>query len=133
MIGGARGGTLGFTAPVVPPQNITKPTQIAQTPSVSSTVPALPAFTANLKPGFIGNKAKQLQIFLNSDSDTRLAESGLGSPGKETNFFGSLTKAAVIKFQEKYSKYILAPWNLTKGTGFVGRTTKAKINELMGF
>jgi hypothetical protein len=75
---------------------------------------------------------KRLQIFLNSDPDTRVANSGAGSPGKETNYFGILTYKAVIKFQEKYAKDILAPWGFVKGTGYVGKTTLAKINELMG-
>ena len=74
---------------------------------------------------------KRLQIFLNQDSDTRLANSGPGSLGKETNLFGRLTLKAVIKFQEKYAKDILTPWKLTKGTGFVGKTTMIKINELI--
>ncbi len=117
-------GPGGFYAPTIPPQ-------IAQVPSKPS-APVSPVFTTDLKPGFIGKSVKQLQIFLNSDPDTQLAKSGLGSPGKETSLFGILTKASVIKFQEKYSKDILAPWNLTKGTGFVGKTTRAKINELMG-
>ena len=75
---------------------------------------------------------KRLQIFLNSYPDTKLADTGVGSQGKETNYFGPLTKKAVIKFQEKYAKDILSPWGLIKGTGFVGKTTLAKINELIG-
>ena len=75
---------------------------------------------------------KRLQIFLNSDPDTKIAVSGAGSPGKETNYFGILTYKAVIKFQEKYAKDILVPWGFVKGTGYVGKTTLAKINELIG-
>ena len=78
-----------------------------------------------------GNDVKQLQIFLNQRLDVPLAKSGAGSPGNETDFFGPLTKAAVIRYQEQHAQDILAPWNLTKGTGFVGRTTRAKINEMM--
>jgi len=74
---------------------------------------------------------KRLQIFLNSDPDTKIADTGAGSPEKETNYFGLLTYKAVIKFQEKYAKDILAPWGFVKGTGYVGKTTLAKINELM--
>ena len=76
---------------------------------------------------------KRLQIFLNQDPDTQLNSFGPGSPGKETDFFCQLTLKAVIKFQEKYAKDILAPWNLIKGTGFVGKNTLAKINQLLGF
>jgi peptidoglycan hydrolase-like protein with peptidoglycan-binding domain len=41
---------------------------------------------------------------LNSDPDTKLADSGPGSKDQETEYFGPLTKAAIIKFQEKYKK-----------------------------
>jgi lysophospholipase L1-like esterase len=74
---------------------------------------------------------KRLQIFLNADPDTKIADTGAGSPSKETNYFGLLTYKAVIKFQEKYAKDILDPWGFKKGTGYVGKTTLAKINELM--
>lgn len=73
---------------------------------------------------------KQLQIFLNKDPDTRISNSGVGSPGKETAFFGAKTLSAVKRFQEKYAKDVLTPWGLTKGTGFVGKTTLAKINDI---
>jgi len=42
------------------------------------------------------------------------------------------TIAGVIVFQEKYAYEILAPWGLIKGTGFVGTTTRAKLNQLYG-
>lgn len=89
-------------------------------------------FTKNLQYRQTNNDVKRLQIFLNSDPNTKVADSGAGSPGKETNYFGILTYKAVTKFQEKYAKDILAPWGFVKGTGYVGRTTLAKINELMG-
>ncbi|MFA6338753.1 MAG: putative Ig domain-containing protein [Candidatus Paceibacterota bacterium] len=108
---------------------VTTPTQTPISTNISS---LKLSFTKDLKPGFTSNEVKQLQIFLNSNSDTKIAKSGPGSPGKETNFFGSLTKKSVIKFQEKYAKDILTPWGLTKGTGFVGKTTRIKMMEISG-
>lgn len=46
------------------------------------------------------------------------------------NFF-TLTQQAVIRFQEKYADEILAPVGLTSGSGFVGVSTRAKINQLL--
>jgi len=89
-------------------------------------------FTKYLQYRQTNTDIKRLQIFLNADPDTKIADTGAGSPGKETNYFGILTYKAVIKFQEKYAKDVLVPWGFKKGTGYVGKTTLAKINELMG-
>jgi hypothetical protein len=88
-------------------------------------------FYKNLSYRMTNSDVKELQKYLNTHGFI-VAPSGAGSPGKETTFFGSLTRLAVIKFQEKYAKDVLAPWGFVKGTGYVGKTTLAKINELIG-
>ena len=48
-----------------------------------------------------------------------------------SGFFGQMTQSAVIRFQEKYAAEILSPLGYQKGTGFVGPSTLAKINQLL--
>lgn len=88
-------------------------------------------FSTNLKKGNDSPEVRYLQIVLNSDPETRVAEDGDGSPGRETTTFGSLTESAVIKFQEKYADEILEPLGLSEGTGIVGQRTRTKLNTIL--
>jgi peptidoglycan hydrolase-like protein with peptidoglycan-binding domain len=56
-------------------------------------------FTRNLELGMTGDDVKMLQKYLNSHGYP-LATSGAGSNGFETNYFGNLTKQALISFQK---------------------------------
>jgi len=85
------------------------------------------SFKSNLSVGSQGTEVTELQKCLASPS--------AGGPeiypdGEVTGYFGSKTKAAVIKFQEKYAADILAPFGLTNGTGDVKAKTREKLNEV---
>ena len=87
---------------------------------------ALSNFAQNLHMGMKGTQVRLLQNFLKSQGSNIYPE------GLVTGFFGDLTKQAVIRFQEKYAKDILFPLGLRKGTGYVGPSTRRKINEILG-
>ncbi|MEI6345653.1 MAG: hypothetical protein WCO79_00210 [bacterium] len=81
----------------------------------------------NLFIGMHDPEVRSLQQLLNVDADTIVSESGAGSAGFETDFFGKATLAAVIRFQEKYPVEVLVPAGLNAGTGFVGKLTREKL------
>ena len=86
-------------------------------------------FPRTLKVGMSGDDVKALQIFMNKDPETRVADSGAGSSGNETTYFGLATKRALVKFQNKYKKEILEPVGLTFGTGVAGVYTRIVLNK----
>jgi peptidoglycan hydrolase-like protein with peptidoglycan-binding domain len=85
-------------------------------------------FAKTLKRGSRHPDVKRLQVLLNSDPSTRVAETGMGSSGNETEYFGPATARAVKKFQTKYQ--IATPG--VSGYGLVGPKTRAKLAELFG-
>ncbi len=105
---------------------------VTQTTPVQSEVvsPATgQAITKDLYFEQVDPEVKILQKLLNKLGFS-VASSGPGSPGHETNFFGPLTRSAVIRFQEYYKAEILSPLGLTRGTGFFGEKSRTKINSL---
>lgn len=83
-------------------------------------------FNDNLSYGLKSdNRVRCLQEFLKNQGPDIYPE------GLITGNFLTLTKTAVIRFQEKYASDILAPLGLFKGTGYVGLKTRTKINEIL--
>ncbi|MEI6316668.1 MAG: IPT/TIG domain-containing protein [bacterium] len=87
-------------------------------------------FLRTLQVGSVGQDVLFVQKILNLSPLTQIAQTGPGSPGNETVFFGNATKNAIIKFQTLYSADILTPAGLSYATGVAGSFTLKKINEL---
>jgi uncharacterized protein (TIGR02145 family) len=88
-------------------------------------------FTKNLKQGDRGSDVKWLQIVLNADTATVVAQTGVGSSGNESDYFGPATVNAVKRFQQKYKEEVLAPVGITYPNGFVGELTRKKLNAIL--
>jgi len=88
------------------------------------------SFTRNLTVGSQGADVKCLQQYLNGAGFT-LASSGAGSPGNETTYFGPITRAAAVKWQDAYAAEVLAPVGLSKGTGFWGPSSRSYYSSLV--
>ncbi|HEY4499600.1 MAG TPA: peptidoglycan-binding protein [Candidatus Paceibacterota bacterium] len=91
------------------------------TTTSSSAVPASLLTSGNLTVGSKGAAVMDLQKFLNSNG-YQIAASGAGSPGNETEYFGSLTKAALAKWQ--------AAMSISPASGFFGPITRAKLSTV---
>jgi hypothetical protein len=60
-----------------------------------------------------------------------LVREGVYPEALMTGLYGSLTAKAVARFQEKYAREILTPAGLTRGTGYVGPSTRKKLNSVL--
>jgi uncharacterized repeat protein (TIGR02543 family) len=92
--------------------------------SATSSVPAASVATAaplsvrDLESGMTGSDVLALQKLLNANGFP-VAATGPGSSGSETSYFGSLTKAALAKYQEAHG---IAP-----AAGYFGPLTRAQM------
>ncbi len=77
---------------------------------------------SNLKVGMRSEDVKILQQLL-------INEGFWQSEASITSYFGPATKAAVMKFQDRYKENILYPLGLTGPTGFFGPYTRKYLNE----
>lgn len=78
----------------------------------------------NTKNLTVGAKGKEVTML-----HEVLIYEGLINIKKPTGYFGGLTRAAVIKLQDKYKNEILTPIGLKKGTGYVGSLTNDFLNK----
>ncbi len=92
--------------------------------STPTSIPAGFRFEENLSEGMTDTDVVYLKIVL--------AKEGLVNGLKNNEYFGFQTKAAVIRFQERYKNDISATAGYTiSASGFVGTGTRAKLNEAL--
>ena len=105
---------------------VLRSTERASTVTVapSQTQSTICKYTTTLRLGSRGREVKDLQLFLKSRGTSIYPE------GVVNSLFDKATKRAVIRFQELYAQDVLQPWGILKGTGYVYRTTKAKMCAL---
>jgi peptidoglycan hydrolase-like protein with peptidoglycan-binding domain len=87
-------------------------------------------FTRYIQKGDKGDDVVALQEVLNSDPDTIVTTTGSGSPGNESNYFGELTKQAVIKYQKKNNLGTSYGF-FTIYSGALDDKTRASLNALV--
>ncbi len=118
--GGSGSGTRAVT-PVAMPVSNAPAKERAPSPEIKACVPYLSHY---IRQGRKNDKDEVLKL-------QRFLRDNESAPGiSETGTYGPRTVAAVVAFQEKYRNEILAPWNETKGSGYVYKTTLKKINAL---
>ncbi|MBI3631579.1 MAG: hypothetical protein HY219_01800 [Candidatus Staskawiczbacteria bacterium] len=80
-------------------------------------------FSVSLRYGDTGAEVKSLQDALDRE--------GLYSVSNGySNDFNEQVSSAVVAFQEKYASEILVPLGLKHGTGYIGVSTRAKLNQI---
>ncbi len=97
-------------------------TSSSTSPEISVVAKAVgPSFRTNLQMGATSPDVLRLQQYLNTHG-CQIANSGIGSYGNETTYFGAKTKAALICFQTDAG--------IKPATGYFGPITRAYISTL---
>jgi hypothetical protein len=78
------------------------------------------SFSRNLKLGMTGSDVRSLQSYLNTHGFPVASVPRPGSPGHETDLFGSATRSALIKFQHAHG---------IPATGFFGPITRGWVEK----
>lgn len=99
--------------------------QLSQTQSNSATAQWCHTFNTNLGSGISGSEVSALQQALSKEGFDVQTD-------VDTRTYGDFTASAVSGFQEKYVSDILSPSGLKYPTGYVGKSTRAKLNSLYG-
>jgi len=105
--------------------------QLISITSARKSTPSAPVklcLSSNLSYGMTSSQVRILQEGLKRDPS--VFPPYPGQPAVSTGHFGPLTKAAVIRFQNKYAPEILTPWGRTIATGIVDIATRSKFNKL---
>ncbi|MFH1668106.1 MAG: Ser-Thr-rich GPI-anchored membrane family protein [Candidatus Komeilibacteria bacterium] len=74
-------------------------------------------------------KALSKENFLDYD---QVVQSGTAGSSIRATYFSETVASAVVGFQEEYKDEVLTPWKLVRGTGYVGSSTRTKLNQLYG-
>ena len=85
-------------------------------------------FNVNLGIGSRGDEVDALRSALAKEGFPVEVSQGVGT----ANNFDETLASAVTAFQQKYADEILTPLGLKYGTGYVGKSTRAKLNKLYG-
>ena len=120
-LGGNTGYQLPTQTPITPSAQVQTP--VPTTVLIASSIPSSFTFTHQIHVNTTDSDVIYLQMFLNSHGYT-VANTGSGSKGHESTYFGSATIKALAAFQRDN--------NITPAYGNFGMVTAQKINAVMG-
>jgi hypothetical protein len=101
--------------------------QQASTTPPTQTTPQDWCYTFNANLGFVSSGSSDV-----GQLHTALTKQGISFSPDIGNIYSTGTATAVSIFQERYASDVLRSHGLTKGTGFFGNSTRAKLNQLYG-
>lgn len=97
------------------------PSQVVPSAVSQKNISTVNMTVRDLKMGMRGDDVRLLQELLNREGFP-LRESGPGSPGNETNYFGVYTRDALASYQKSFS--------VSPTAGYFGPKTRARMKEL---